>query len=82
MLLQAVALVGAAMILGAYLALQRGWLDRTDARFNLLNLVGSALLTWVALVDRRWGFVLLEASWAVLSLLPLLRPPAPTEEDG
>jgi len=31
------------------------------------------LLLWVALVDRRWGFILLEAVWALVSIPPLLR---------
>ena len=77
MLHQVVSLAGAAMILAAYVALQRGWLPREDRRYNALNFVGSALLTWVAVADRQWGFIVLEGSWALLSLPPLLRPPAP-----
>jgi hypothetical protein len=76
MLRQSVSLVGAALILAAYLALQRGWLPREDRRYNALNFFGSALLTWVAVGDRNWGFIVLEGSWALLSLPPLLRPPA------
>ena len=75
MLYQLTSLVGAAMILVAYVALQRGWMGREDRRFNALNFVGSALLTWIAVADRRWGFIILEGSWALLSLPPLLRPP-------
>lgn len=75
MLHQLVSLAGAALILAAYLALQRGWLPREDRRYNALNFVGSALLTWVAVADGNWGFILLEGSWALLSLPPLLRPP-------
>ena len=81
MLYQLVSLVGAAMILAAYVAYQRGRMGREDRLYNLLNVVGSGLLTWIAAVDRRWGFIILEGSWALLSLWPLLRPskaPDPT----
>jgi hypothetical protein len=73
MLLQLISLAGALMVLGAYFAYQRGLMGREDRWYNLLNFLGAALLTWVALADRRWGFVLLESAWAVLSLGPLLR---------
>ena len=73
MLLQLASLVGAVMVLGGYAALQTGRLARESVAFCLLNFVGSALLTWVAVVDRRVGFILLEGLWAVLSLIPLLK---------
>lgn len=72
---QLVSLAGAALILAAYLALQRGWLPREDRRYNALNFVGSALLAWVAVGDGNWGFIVLEGAWALLSLPPLVRPP-------
>ncbi|GJG87343.1 hypothetical protein tb265_25240 [Gemmatimonadetes bacterium T265] len=72
---QLASLVGAVMILAAYVAYQRGGLGREHRRYNALNFVGSAILAWVAVVDRRWGFIVLEGSWALLSLPPLLRPP-------
>lgn len=72
MLLQLVSFAGAIMVLGAYFAYQRGLMGRESRWYNALNFFGAALLTWVALADRRWGFVLLEASWAILSLGPML----------
>lgn len=70
---QLVSLAGAVLILAAYAALQMGRLDPKSRTFSLMNFVGSALLTWVAVVDRRAGFILLEATWALLSLWPLVR---------
>ncbi len=73
MLYQIISLIGAALILAAYVALQRSWLDRTDRLFNLLNFIGSILLTGVALVDHRLGFIVLEGAWALLSLPGIFR---------
>ena len=66
-------LVGAGMILGAYIANQRGWLSPADRLYNLLNVVGSALLAWIAIVDRRAGFIVLEVAWAIASLPGLVK---------
>lgn len=74
MLYQLISLLGAAMVLGAYVAYQRGLMGRESRWYNFLNFAGAALLTVVALEDRRWGFVILEAAWALLSLGPLLKP--------
>jgi hypothetical protein len=68
MIVQAMSLIGAFMVLGAYVALQRAWLAGEDRLFNVLNFVGAGMLTWVAVEDRRIGFILLEGAWALLSL--------------
>lgn len=72
MLHQLASVAGAIMVLLAYLGYQRGWMSKEQPGYNVLNLVGSALLAWVAIVDRRWGFILLEVSWALLSVPPLV----------
>jgi hypothetical protein len=69
---QVVSIAGALLILAAYAASQLGWLDRRDAVYNLLNLVGALVLTVIAFRAGQWGFVLLEGVWSVLSLPPLL----------
>jgi hypothetical protein len=71
-MLQSLSIAGAVLILIAYAASQSGRLGRKDAAYNLMNLVGSAVLAWVAIDGRQWGFVLLEGSWALLSVPPLL----------
>jgi hypothetical protein len=73
MVYQVISLLGAAMVLFAYFGYQRGWMTREHRVYNLLNLVGSAILAWVAIVDRRWGFIALEVIWALLSIPPLLK---------
>lgn len=73
MLFQLISLAGALLVLAAFGLLNAGRQKPTDLSYVLMNFFGAALLTWVAVVDRRAGFILLESSWAVLSLLPLVR---------
>jgi hypothetical protein len=75
---QLVSLAGAALILAAYVALQRGRLSRESRAYNALNLVGSVLLTYAAVRDWNLGFIILEGAWALLSLPGTLRPRATT----
>ena len=82
MISQIVSLVGAAFLLGAYLALQRGWLAPRERLYNAMNLVGAALLTAIAVLDGRWGFILLEGTWTLLSIPPLLRARDPSPGRG
>jgi len=70
---QLISLVGAALILAAYLALQRGWLPRESRLYNALNFVGSGLLTYVAIKDGKAGFIILEAAWALLSVPGMIK---------
>lgn len=77
MFYQVISLTGAVLILAAYLALQLAWMQSDSRWFNLLNFVGSALLAWVAIVDQRVGFIVLESAWAVLSAGGMLRRKRP-----
>jgi hypothetical protein len=70
---QAIAIVGALIILVAYGANQAGWLDRTRPLYSVLNLVGSVILTVIAFRSAQWGFVLLEGVWALISVPPLVK---------
>ena len=79
MLVQAMSVIGAVLVLAAYFALQRGWLRGEDRLFSLLNFVGAGMLTWVAIEDRRVGFILLEGMWALLSLPGTVRGRARAE---
>jgi hypothetical protein len=67
------ALVGAILVVGAYGALQLRWLSAEQRVFSALNFVGAAMLTWVAVVDGRLGFILVEGAWALMSLPGILK---------
>lgn len=77
MIHQIVSLAGAFLILAAYVANQRGLLGPRNRLYSLMNLVGSLLLLWIAVIDDRWGFIVLETSWALASVPALIRPPSP-----
>lgn len=84
MLGQALQVVGALLILVAFAAAQLGRLDQLSYLYLLLNLVGSAILAYLALETQQWGFVLLETVWALVSLLGLISRArgASTRSDG
>jgi hypothetical protein len=70
---QTFGLLGAVLILLPFAASQAGRLATTTVLYQVLNLVGSAILTGVAGVGRQYGFVLLEGVWAIMSLVGLVK---------
>jgi hypothetical protein len=75
-------ILGALTILIAFAAAQAGRLRQRTITYQLLNLAGSAVLAAIAAVQSSWGFLLLEGSWAVISLIGLITLRKPLPEDG
>lgn len=70
---QIVEVGGALFILSAFVLAQVGRLATTSLVYLLLNLAGSGILAVVAAIDGDTGFLLLEAVWAAVSALALVR---------
>jgi hypothetical protein len=70
---QLVQVIGALLILSAFTAAQLGSMDPHSRVYLALNLVGSTVLAALAWHERQWGFLLLEAVWAAVSLWGLVQ---------
>ena len=67
MISQFVQLAGALAILAAFTAAQARRLDVTSRPYLWMNFGGSSVLAIDAWHEEQWGFLLLEAAWAVVS---------------
>ncbi len=65
-------LIGALAVLAAFIGVQLRMTNPTSYFSLILNLCGSALLAVLAFEDEQWGFLLLEAVWAVVSAWSLI----------
>ncbi len=72
-MLQTVSVVGALAVLGAYAANQLGRVGLENLPYQVANLVGSAILTVIAVVEVQLGFILLEGVWALVSLRSVVK---------
>jgi len=73
MIVQGISVASACIVLYAFFRQQQGAWQATEVRYLACNFVGTAVLTVVAWVGSQWGFVLVEAIWAAVSLRGLLR---------
>jgi hypothetical protein len=65
--------VGALLILAAFVATQADRLSQHSVTYLGLNVVGSVILAGLALHTENWGFLLLEAVWTVVSAYGLVQ---------
>jgi hypothetical protein len=68
----ALELAGAVLILAGFTLGQLRVLDQHSVVYLVLNLAGSFVLAVIAWVDERWGFLLLEGVWSIVSAISLV----------
>lgn len=68
-----VELVGAVLILSAFVLVQLDRMETASLAYLVLNLVGSGTLAVVATIDGDVGFMLLEGVWAAVSAYGVAR---------
>ena len=73
---QVLQVIGALLVLSGFALAQFRVLDQRSYPYLALNLAGSAVLAALAAHERQLGFLLLEASWALVSGWSLLRQAA------
>jgi hypothetical protein len=71
-LVVALELAGVVCILAGFTLGQMGRLDQRSVVYLILNLAGSSVLAVIAFMDHRWGFLLLEGVWSIVSALSLI----------
>jgi hypothetical protein len=65
---QAISIVGAVMVLGAFAALQFRMVGPTHRGYLAANVVGSGCLAVAAGLEGLWAFVALNTIWGLVSL--------------
>ena len=69
---QWVQVLGSLLVLSAFALGQKRILDQKSRVYLTLNLVGSSVLAVEAFIEQQWGFLLLEAVWAMVSAVSLI----------
>ena len=65
--------LGATLILIAFVLNQQHIWKDTEARYDLMNLLGSLLLVVYAYLLMSWPFIILNAVWLLVSLYDILK---------
>jgi hypothetical protein len=72
MLAEGLQIVGAVLILTAYLMAQFRRHVTDTVGYLCLNLLGAGILAWLAGAGHLWGFLLLEATWSAVAAFALV----------
>lgn len=65
--------IGSLIIIAAYFATQRGWVEASDWRFPLANLIGALLILLSLMVAWNLAAFVMEIFWIAISIYGLVR---------
>ena len=65
--------LGSLIIAGAYLAVSRAWVNAEKPAFNLLNLIGAALILLSLYYRPNAGAIMIEVLWILIAVFALAR---------
>jgi hypothetical protein len=65
--------IGSLIIIAAYFATQRGWVEASDWRFPLANLIGALLILLSLMVAWNLAAFVMEIFWLAISIYGLVR---------
>lgn len=65
--------IGVALTLVAYFCMSVRWMSAHSRIFFLLNTIGAILTCFASYLISYWPFVVLEGSWAIVSLIGLMK---------
>lgn len=68
MFITALGIVGASLILLAFILEQNQTWKNTDLKYDLVNAVGSLILVTYGILINGWPFVVLNSVWAIVSI--------------
>jgi acyl dehydratase len=71
MMEQVLQFVGALGILAPFALLQFRLTSAHSWLYLSANAAGAAILTWLALIESQWGFVILQGVWTLAALIGL-----------
>ncbi|NUS42239.1 MAG: hypothetical protein HOQ24_00860 [Mycobacteriaceae bacterium] len=66
-------IVGAVLVLAGFAGSQMGRLDPDSLLYLAVNTIGAGILAVLALLERQWGFLLLEGVWTIVAVVGLVR---------
>ena len=65
--------IGVALILLAYFLNTASIIIKNGKLFYVMNIIGAALATYASFLIDYWPFVILEATWTLVSIYGLMR---------
>lgn len=67
-----IGMIGMALVVFAYLAVERDWLNNKEVKFYVINLIGAILLLISLLINFNLGSFVIEIFWITISMMGII----------